>query len=253
MGWTRAARICTPCLTAPETVQQAYAFYTEDVRRVLLLHTERRDPPMEANVRTSFKASPVQSASPAWRADAPCITSFEQHLVSDSALVGMKSKTSRDAQEPSQRRHAILARMKLLAVSSLQTMRRDTRSVPLCAPVCFVDMDKGAYMPSAGASSGYHEIYLKLSDAVRWQVAALAEFRKDWQTALRSYDAAYRQLQSVPGGGQFPVQRYFETLACAELLHFKVCCRPYCNLADENAAQLLCQLAHTIMHACSRY
>jgi len=61
---------------------------------------------------------------------------------------------------------------------------------------------------------------------VHWQVAALAEFRKDWQTALRSYDAAYRQLQSVPGGGQFPVQRYFETLACAELLHFKVRCGP---------------------------
>ncbi len=61
---------------------------------------------------------------------------------------------------------------------------------------------------------------------MHWQVAALAEFRKDWQTALRSYDAAYRQLQSVPGGGQFPVQRYFETLACAELLHFKVRCGP---------------------------
>ncbi len=58
--------------------------------------------------------------------------------------------------------------------------------------------------------------------ALLTQVAALAEFRKDWQTALRSYEAAYRQLQAVPGGGQLPVQRFFEALACSELLHFKV-------------------------------
>ena len=56
---------------------QAYAFYTEDVRRVLLLHTERRDPPMEANVRTSFKVTQLQSPSPAWRSDAECIMPFE--------------------------------------------------------------------------------------------------------------------------------------------------------------------------------
>ena len=67
-----------------------------------------------------------------------------------------------------------------------------------------------------------HLIAATRYDAILTQVAALAEFRKDWQTALRSYEAAYRQLQAVPGGGQLPVQRFFEALACSELLHFKV-------------------------------
>ena len=88
---------------------------------------------------------------------------------------------------------------------------------------------------SSGAMHHVSKMHAAASNMLRWQVAALAEFRKDWQTALRSYDAAYRQLQSVPGGGQFPVQRYFETLACAELLHFKV----RCGLRHQPASELL--------------
>ena len=54
------------------------------------------------------------------------------------------------------------------------------------------------------------------------QIAVLAEFRKDWDGALRAYDAAYRELQQIPVGAALPLQRFFELTACAELLHFKV-------------------------------
>lgn len=40
----------------PEPIQ-AYAFYAEDARRVLLLHAGKGDPPVESKTRTSFKVS----------------------------------------------------------------------------------------------------------------------------------------------------------------------------------------------------
>jgi len=95
---TGLASPCNPRLTAPGPVPQAYAFYTEDVRRVLLLHTERRDPPMEANVRTSFKASPEQPASPAWRAAAICLVSLHLQLSPGSALAGIQCISLQNAQ-----------------------------------------------------------------------------------------------------------------------------------------------------------
>lgn len=50
----------------------------------------------------------------------------------------------------------------------------------------------------------------------------LAEFRKEWDVALRAYEAGYQELERIPLGAALPLQRFFELTACAELLHFKV-------------------------------
>lgn len=50
----------------------------------------------------------------------------------------------------------------------------------------------------------------------------LAEFRKDWEVALRAYEAGYSELLRLPVGSVLPLQRFFELLACAEVFHFKV-------------------------------
>lgn len=55
------------------------------------------------------------------------------------------------------------------------------------------------------------------------QVAVLAEFRKEWDVALRAYEAGYQELERIPLGTCLPLQRFFELTACAELLHFKAC------------------------------
>ena len=53
------------------------------------------------------------------------------------------------------------------------------------------------------------------------QVAVLAEFRKEWDVALRAYEAGYLELERIPLGDCLPLQRFFELTTCAELLHFK--------------------------------
>ncbi len=55
------------------------------------------------------------------------------------------------------------------------------------------------------------------------QAAALAEFRADWATAVRTYQAAYAELLRVDQAGPLPLQRWTELAAVAELVHLKVC------------------------------
>lgn len=54
------------------------------------------------------------------------------------------------------------------------------------------------------------------------QAAALAEFRADWATAVRTYQAAYTELLRVDPAGPLPLQRWAELSAVAELVHLKV-------------------------------
>ena len=53
-------------------------------------------------------------------------------------------------------------------------------------------------------------------------MAGLAEFRRDFEVALRAYEAGYQELLWLPPVSVLPLQRLFEVLACAELFHFKV-------------------------------
>lgn len=55
------------------------------------------------------------------------------------------------------------------------------------------------------------------------QAAALAEFRADWATAVKTYIIAYGELGRIIPGGSLPLQRWAELTAVAELIHLKVC------------------------------
>lgn len=54
------------------------------------------------------------------------------------------------------------------------------------------------------------------------QVAALAEFRADWASAVKAYQLAYAELRRVDPTGPLPLQRWTELTAVAELIHLKV-------------------------------
>lgn len=54
------------------------------------------------------------------------------------------------------------------------------------------------------------------------QVAALAEFRADWATAVKTYQAAYLELLHISPVGQLPLQRWTELTSVAEIMHLKV-------------------------------
>ncbi|BDA49831.1 probable trafficking protein particle complex subunit 11 at N-terminal half [Coccomyxa sp. Obi] len=53
-------------------------------------------------------------------------------------------------------------------------------------------------------------------------VAALAEFRADWASAVKTYQSAYAELGRVDPTGPLPLQRWTELTAVAELIHLKV-------------------------------
>ncbi len=53
------------------------------------------------------------------------------------------------------------------------------------------------------------------------QAAALAEFRADWATAVKTYQTAYAELCRAPRLGAAPLQRWAELCAVAELVHLK--------------------------------
>ena len=53
------------------------------------------------------------------------------------------------------------------------------------------------------------------------QAAALAEFRADWATAVKTYQTAYAELCRAPRAGVAPLQRWAELCAVAELVHLK--------------------------------
>ena len=55
-------------------------------------------------------------------------------------------------------------------------------------------------------------------------MAALAEFRADWATAVKTYQAAYLELLRIPPVGQLPLQRWTELTSVAEVMHLKVTC-----------------------------
>ena len=54
------------------------------------------------------------------------------------------------------------------------------------------------------------------------QVAALAEFRADWATAVKTYQAAYLELLRISPVGHHPLQRWTELTSVAEIMHLKV-------------------------------
>ena len=55
-----------------------------------------------------------------------------------------------------------------------------------------------------------------------WQAAALAEFRADWSTAVKTYQTAYGQVQKVQLGTVLPLQHWYELTRVAEEVHIKV-------------------------------
>ena len=54
------------------------------------------------------------------------------------------------------------------------------------------------------------------------QAAALAEFRADWATAVKTYQSAYAEIARITIGSEFLIQRAFEIAAVAEQVHIKV-------------------------------
>ena len=54
------------------------------------------------------------------------------------------------------------------------------------------------------------------------QAAALAEFRADWSTAVKTYQTAYAQVQKVQVGSALPFQHWYELTQVAEQVHIKV-------------------------------
>ena len=54
------------------------------------------------------------------------------------------------------------------------------------------------------------------------QAAALAEFRADWSTAVKTYQTAYAQVQKVQLGSVLPLQHWYELTRVAEDVHIKV-------------------------------
>lgn len=59
-----------------------------------------------------------------------------------------------------------------------------------------------------------------MTDAI--QAAALAEFRADWATAVKTYQTAYAEAQQISLKHQLPLQRLHEVLCVAEQIHVKV-------------------------------
>ena len=58
--------------------------------------------------------------------------------------------------------------------------------------------------------------------ATNMQAAALAEFRADWATAVKTYQNAYSEVARVGLGPPLPLQRAFEVAAVSEQVHVKV-------------------------------
>ena len=56
-----------------------------------------------------------------------------------------------------------------------------------------------------------------------FQAGALAEFRADWATAVKTYQNAYAEITRVSLGPPLPLQRAAEVTAVAEQVHVKVC------------------------------
>ena len=75
------------------------------------------------------------------------------------------------------------------------------------------------------------------------QVAALAEFRADWATAVKTYQAAYLELLRINPVGQHPLQRWTELTSVAEIMHLKVIMSLYVDLAAHSKSQPTHQLA----------
>ena len=59
------------------------------------------------------------------------------------------------------------------------------------------------------------------------QAAALAEFRADWSTAVKTYQTAYAQVQKVQLGTALPLQHWYELTHVAEEVHIKVTPLPW--------------------------
>ena len=55
-----------------------------------------------------------------------------------------------------------------------------------------------------------------------FKAAALAEFRADWATAVKTYQNAYAEITRVALGPPLPLQRAAEVTAVAEQVHVKV-------------------------------
>ena len=55
------------------------------------------------------------------------------------------------------------------------------------------------------------------------KAGALAEFRADWATAVKTYQNAYAEITRVSLGPPLPLQRASEVTAVAEQVHVKVC------------------------------
>lgn len=62
----------------------------------------------------------------------------------------------------------------------------------------------------------------ELNARVSFKAGALAEFRADWSTAVKTYQTAYTQVQKVPLGSSLPLQHWYELTAVAEQVHIKV-------------------------------
>ncbi len=69
------------------------------------------------------------------------------------------------------------------------------------------------------------------------QAGALAEFRADWSTAVKTYQTAYSQVQKVPLGTVLPLQHWYELTSVAEQMHIKVGCYPDCGAATLDCMQ----------------
>ena len=76
---------------------------------------------------------------------------------------------------------------------------------------------------SAGCSQHLPPCILISNGArVGWQAAALAEFRADWSTAVKTYQTAYAQVQKVQVNTVLPLQHWYELTRVAEEVHIKV-------------------------------
>lgn len=71
---------------------------------------------------------------------------------------------------------------------------------------------------------GWHE---GESVALPFQAAALAEFRADWATAVKTYQTAYSEVSKVGLGPPLAIQRAIEVAAVAEQVHVKVMAFPH--------------------------
>lgn len=62
----------------------------------------------------------------------------------------------------------------------------------------------------------------ELNARISFKAGALAEFRADWSTAVKTYQTAYSQVQKVPLGTTLPLQHWYELTSVAEQMHIKV-------------------------------